>query len=104
MEQMRGVSCTGHLCRYGHRCQGCTGSATVTIEQPAQLNCTAGSTPANCGLSGSATITATGGTQPYTYLWSNGQSTPTITVEIGGHLHRYRNRCQRLHLLIQCNR
>ncbi|MBI2270636.1 MAG: SBBP repeat-containing protein [Bacteroidetes bacterium] len=35
-------------------------------------------TNANCN-SGSATITATGGTTPYSYTWSNGQTSSTIT-------------------------
>lgn len=63
---------------------GCSNQTSVVIEQPTQLVCTATSTPANCGLSGSATISATGGTAPYSYLWSVGnQTTPTITVQPG---------------------
>ncbi|MBL7826553.1 MAG: hypothetical protein JNJ57_07985, partial [Saprospiraceae bacterium] len=62
---------------------GCTNQTTVTISQPAQLICTASSTPVNCGVPGTATISATGGTGAHTYLWSNGQTTPTITVGAG---------------------
>jgi len=62
---------------------GCFNFASVTIAQPALLVCIGSSQPANCGLVGSAAISATGGTQPFNYLWSNGQTTPTITVPAG---------------------
>lgn len=61
----------------------CSNQTNVTVTQPAQLICSAGATPANCGLFGSATINVTGGTMPYNYMWSNGQSTPTINVVSG---------------------
>ena len=62
---------------------GCTGTASVTLTQPASAvsfssittinpNCQAGST-------GSATATATGGTGIITYLWSTGAATATAT-------------------------
>lgn len=53
---------------------GCTGSASVTINEPAPL--TTGITTfinASCNLScdGSATVLANGGNAPYTYLWTD---------------------------------
>ncbi|MDO8369011.1 MAG: SdrD B-like domain-containing protein [Saprospiraceae bacterium] len=62
---------------------GCSNIASESLAEPAQLICTPASIPANCGLNGTATITATGGTQPYIYNWSNGQSNPSITVPAG---------------------
>lgn len=62
---------------------GCSNQRAVTITQPTQLVCTATSVPMNCGLLGSATISATGGTPAYSYLWSNGQTTTTISVTAG---------------------
>jgi len=62
---------------------GCSNIASATLLEPALLVCTPSSIPANCGLNGTATITATGGTQPYNYNWSNGQSSPSIAVPAG---------------------
>lgn len=63
---------------------GCTGSASVTINEPAALiTGISSSNNANCNLScdGSATVLAGGGTAPYTYLWNNitTQTTSTAT-------------------------
>jgi len=62
--------------------QGCATVAAVFISNPANLvaNITH-QTPALCqGVgNGTATVTATGGTTPYTYLWSGGQITPVVT-------------------------
>ncbi|MBL7719539.1 MAG: gliding motility-associated C-terminal domain-containing protein [Flavipsychrobacter sp.] len=54
---------------------GCPGSATVTITEPAVLTAAitaSADVPCHGGQTGSATVAAGGGTQPYTYLWSNG--------------------------------
>lgn len=59
---------------------GCTASANVTIASGITISLTTSTTPASCGGSdGSATVTASGGNSPYTYLWSDGQITQTAT-------------------------
>ncbi len=59
---------------------GCTATNTVTISQPLLLNATTSSITATCGQNnGSVTVSVTGGTSPYTYLWNPGGGT-TATV------------------------
>ncbi|MCW5924191.1 MAG: hypothetical protein KIS77_17850 [Saprospiraceae bacterium] len=57
---------------------GCSNFHVVTITQPPQLLCNASSTPGACGLKGSATVAPSGGTPPYTVLWSTGSTNFTI--------------------------
>ena len=55
--------------------KGCVGSASFTLTQPAKVNVTTTSNPADCGQNnGNATATVSGGTSPYTDLWSNGKT------------------------------
>lgn len=60
---------------------GCQASETYTITEPTALNATATATDALCyeAPNGTATVTASGGTPPYEYVWSDGQTTPTAT-------------------------
>jgi hypothetical protein len=61
---------------------GCVKNTSVTITEPAiiSLSVNALSNVTCNGVGdGSATINATGGTIPYTYLWSNGSATNTIS-------------------------
>ncbi|MUV04669.1 T9SS type A sorting domain-containing protein [Flavobacterium rakeshii] len=61
---------------------GCTATASVTITQPAVLTAYAVQNfPATCveNLDGGATVTAAGGTTPYTYAWDNSATTAAVT-------------------------
>lgn len=50
----------------------CTSVANVTVNQAPQLTANVNNTPVTCngGMNGSATVTANGGTTPYSYAWA----------------------------------
>ncbi len=58
---------------------GCVLSQVITVEEPALLLTTVSSTPEMAGNDGSATVTPTGGNGGYSYLWSNGETSATIS-------------------------
>ena len=60
--------------------RGCTATVSATVTQPTALVATATHTNVSCfaGTNGSVTATVTGGTAPYTILWSNGSTTFTV--------------------------
>lgn len=64
---------------------GGTGTASILITQPNQLTATIiDQVNITCTIpTGSATVQAGGGTSPYNYLWSNGQTGQTATLNAG---------------------
>ncbi len=66
--------------------QGCSVDTTITINQPTQITYTNSSTPTNCYGSGdgTASVTASGGSPPYTYQWSTGGTASSITNVYAG--------------------
>jgi hypothetical protein len=59
--------------------KGCTATKAFSVSQPTQITSNVNTTNAGCGVAnGTASVTATGGTAGYSYLWSNGQTTNTI--------------------------
>ncbi|MBL4578051.1 MAG: PKD domain-containing protein, partial [Flavobacteriales bacterium] len=63
----------------------CTNTATVTVTEPTGMGPTMATSDENCGAAdGSATVSISGGTAPFTYLWSNGQTTSTDTGLVAG--------------------
>ncbi|RLD48312.1 MAG: hypothetical protein DRI94_12735, partial [Bacteroidetes bacterium] len=65
---------------------GCTSTVNnQTVSVPQAVTATTSSTNADCGSSnGTATVNASGGTNSYSYLWSNGQTSQTATGLAGG--------------------
>ena len=59
---------------------GCSTTCSVVVTSVSEPTCSITSTNASCGLpNGTATVTASGGQAPYTYAWSNGSSSATVT-------------------------
>lgn len=60
---------------------GCSQTGLASIAQPGTLSVGFTTTQVSCfgGNDGSATVIPNGGTAPYTYLWSNGMTTATIS-------------------------
>jgi hypothetical protein len=64
---------------------GCAGSVQVIITAPAPLILTTNITNAECGVAnGAIDLTVSGGTSPYTYVWSNGTTTQDLTSILPG--------------------
>ncbi|MBI2270610.1 MAG: SBBP repeat-containing protein [Bacteroidetes bacterium] len=58
--------------------KGCSKVQTANIPQPSSMTLTPTSTNTTCGNSnGSAAVSVSGGTTPYSYIWSNGATVKT---------------------------
>jgi hypothetical protein len=58
----------------------CTKTYDIVISQPPKLEVEVNGVNGVCGNLGSATSMVAGGTSPYFYLWSNGNTNPSINV------------------------
>ncbi|RKR04851.1 putative secreted protein (Por secretion system target) [Flavobacterium sp. 90] len=59
--------------------KGCFVSESVIISEPAVLSATTSQIDATCSTAGQASVTVSGGVSPYSYLWSNGQTSAIAT-------------------------
>src|SRR6185295_15645078 len=61
---------------------GCTATCTSVVTEASSIIATCSATPVSCfgGSNGTASVTASGGTPGYSYLWSNA----AVTSSIGG--------------------
>jgi hypothetical protein len=66
--------------------QSCEKIVDFNITQPTALQVTGTASSVSCqgDTNGNINITSSGGTSPYTYLWSNGQTTQNITNQPAG--------------------
>ena len=59
---------------------GCSQTQTIAVTSSSNISVTVASTVAGCTVdNGTASLTPTNGNAPYTYLWNNGQVSPTAT-------------------------
>lgn len=65
---------------------GCKANGEVVISQPDPLKATAASLSVNCfgGTDGSVNLSLSGGTLPYSFVWSNGATTEDIAAVPAG--------------------
>jgi hypothetical protein len=83
-----------NLCPASYTCtitdfNGCTKFSVVTITQPTAVSAVVTTQNPNChgNCNGIATANGSGGTGPYTYVWSSGCNTPSCTnMCAGGYL------------------
>ena len=63
---------------------GCVGTHLASVDEPDTMILSATATGEFNTADGSASVTAIGGTSPYTVLWSDGQTTQTATGLVAG--------------------
>ncbi|MBL7787203.1 MAG: DUF11 domain-containing protein [Chitinophagales bacterium] len=64
----------------------CTAVTSYTVNEPTAMGvvCTQTDVTTNSGSDGTASVNATGGTSPYTYLWSSGETASSISGKTAG--------------------
>ena len=79
---MSGLSAGNYSCIVTGNSYQCVDTITVAVVEPDSItisaNVVASTTPISAN--GSVDLTTTGGTPPYSYLWSNGSTTATVIV------------------------
>ena len=70
--------CTGTYIAQVEDGNGCVSSSTIIVTEPLLLSSSISAVGVDCNgdCDGTADITVTNGTTPYTYLWSDGQTAP----------------------------
>lgn len=63
---------------------GCTTTTTFQLAEPAILMVQIDSDPGTCGSSATMEVMPSGGTSPYQFLWSTGETSEQITTNQGG--------------------
>ena len=62
---------------------GCLATTVITVTEPSILSATYGAVNSTCGqCNGSASLTVTGGSGPYSYQWLNGGSNPLAATNL----------------------
>ena len=79
-EDLSGL-CAGSYTLTVSDAKGCTATETYQINEPGNLQATVSATDATCqgNCDGSVSASATGGTAPYSFAWSNGASGATAS-------------------------
>ncbi len=64
---------------------GCTITQSIAVTQPSSITLTSSVTPANCNqANGSVTVTISGGSSPYTQIWSTSATSTVLTNVVAG--------------------
>ena len=58
---------------------GCFATNSILITEPDSLSVSGSVIPATCNLGASASVTYSGGTEPITFIWSNGETTSSAS-------------------------
>lgn len=60
--------------------RGCSGNASINLVNPAEIKITSIITPISCNgeIDGAITVNINGGSNPYSFIWSNSETTATI--------------------------